>query len=77
MRMPESIPWRSTGKTLGRGRQGEVHIVTHKDRVEGPEYALKVLSNTGSPQARQRFRREIEVIKQLQSPAIVQIFDHS
>ena len=77
MRIPENLPWRSTGTTLGRGGQGDVEIVSRKDQPEGPKYALKALRNTGSPQALKRFRREIEAIKKLTSSVIVQVIDHS
>lgn len=77
MKIPEDVPWRSTGNTLGSGGQGEAQTVTRQDEPEGPKYALKILRNAESLQARQRFRREIEVIKTLNSSAIVQIIDHS
>ena len=77
MRIPEQVAWQSTGITLGRGGQGEVQLVRHRDQPEGPKYALKILRNTSSSQARQRFRREIEVVKRLKAPAIVQVFDYS
>ena len=77
MKIPESVSWRSTGTTLGRGGQGEVHLVTRNDQTDGPKYALKVLRNAGSQQARQRFCREIEALKQIQSPEIINVFDHS
>ncbi len=77
MRIPEGIPWQSTGITLGSGGQGEVQLVRNRDQAEGPKYAMKILRNTGSIQARERFRREIEVVKQLGAPAIAQVIDHS
>ena len=77
MRIPKNLPWQATGTTLGSGGQGEVQIVTRKDELEGPEYALKALRNAGSLQARQRFRREIEAIKNLTSSVIVRVIDHS
>ena len=77
MKIPEDVPWRPTGTTLGRGGQGEVQIVTRKDESEGSEYALKALRNAGSLQARRRFRREIEAVKGLRSSVIVQVIDHS
>ena len=77
MKIPEHVPWRSTGKTLGRGGQGEVQLVCKRNQPEGPKYALKILRNTGSTQARERFRREIEVVKDLDAPAIVKVIDHS
>ena len=77
MRIPDAVSWRSTGTTLGSGGQGEVQIVTHKDQPEGPQHALKALRNAASPQALQRFRREIGVVKGLTSTAIVKVIDHS
>ena len=47
MRLPESTPWQSTGTTLGRGGQGEVQLVSKRNKPEGPKYALKILRNTG------------------------------
>ena len=77
MKIPESVPWRSTGKTLGSGGQGAVALVKRSDDVDGPDYALKALRNVGSAQARDRFRREIEVVKQLAHTSIIKIHDHS
>ena len=77
MPIPKDIQWKPTGTTLGGGGQGDVHLVTRKSDPEGPKYALKVLRNAGSPQALERFQREIEVVKQLDHPAVVSIFDHS
>ena len=77
MRIPKDIRWQSTGLTLGSGGQGEVQLVCKRNQREGPKYALKILRNTGSNQARERFRREIEVVKRLRAPAIVRVIDHS
>ena len=77
MKIPERIPWQSTGITLGSGGQGEVQRVCKQNEPNGPKYALKILRNTGSRQARERFRREIEVVRQLCSSAIARVIDHS
>ena len=77
MKIPEHVVWASTGVTLGRGGQGEVQVVRHRDQPNGPKYALKVLRNTSSSQARQRFRREIEVVERLDAPFIVKVVDYS
>ena len=77
MKIPHNLPWLSTGTTLGRGGQGDVQLVTRRDGPGGPKYALKTLRNAGSRQARERFRREIEVVKTLESPAIVKVIDYS
>ena len=77
MRIPDYIPWTSTGKTLGRGGQGVVELVTRENDPEGPRYALKALNRVESSQARQRFRTEIEAIKSLTHEAIVPVVDQS
>lgn len=77
MKIPDEIPWRATGDTLGSGGQGQVQLVTRRDEPAGHQFALKELSNTASRQARQRFQREIEVVKNLNHPSIVRIVDHS
>ena len=77
MRIPEHVPWVATGTTLGSGGQGDVQLVTARNQADGPPYALKHLRNAGSVQARARFRREIEVVKNLNAPAIVKVIGHS
>ena len=77
MKIPEELPWRSIGKTLGSGGQGVVQLVTRKDESNGLKYALKTLRNVGSTQALERFRREISAVKKITHPAIVRVIDHS
>lgn len=77
MRIPQDVAWHSNGTTLGSGGQGQVHVVTRGGQPDEQKYALKILRNVGSSQARRRFRREIEVIKEITSPVIVRVIDHS
>ena len=77
MDIPEDVPWCSTGEELGSGGQGEVQVVVPRDQPDGPKRALKVLKNSHSPQAIARFTREIRVIKGMNHPAIIRVFDHS
>lgn len=77
MKIPDSLPWRPTGVTLGSGGQAVVHLVTRRDTPDGPRAALKALRNVGSRQAKERFRREIEAVKRLDHPSIVKVFDQS
>jgi serine/threonine protein kinase len=77
MKIPKSAPWQPTGVTLGSGGQADVHLVTRRDQPDGPRFALKVLRNVQSSEARQRFRREIEAVKHLDHPAIVKVVDQS
>lgn len=77
MKIPDNIPWKATGTTLGQGGQGVVQLVTRKDDTEGRHYALKALNRVNSAQARQRFRSEIEAVKLLDHDAIVPVVDQS
>ncbi len=77
MKIPKDIPWQSTNTTLGQGGQGQVQLVYNRNRPDGGKYALKILRNRTSQQARERFRREIEVVKGLQSDLVVPVIDHS
>ena len=77
MIIPESVPWRSIGRTLGSGGQGSVEVVTRRGADDGREYALKALRYNNSLSARGRFRREIEAVKNLSHPAVVPIVDYS
>ena len=77
MTIPEHVPWQATGRTLGSGGQGQVHLVTGKGDSQDRLYALKELRNSASPQARQRFEREIRAVMSLDHPSIIQIVDCS
>ena len=77
MKIPDHLPWKSTGTTLGSGGQGDVELVTRSDDRDGRQYALKALKRVGSSQARQRFRTEIEAVKSLAHKAIVPVVDQS
>lgn len=77
MKIPDKLDWRSTGVTLGAGGQGVVQLVTRKSDPEGAQFALKSLRNVSSSQARDRFRREINSIKEISHPSIIRVFDHS
>ncbi len=65
-----------TIRRLGRGGMGVVDLALGPD---GREVALKRLSLHGTPEelekARQRIRREAEVLRQLAHPAIVELLD--
>lgn len=77
MKIPDTLPWATTGKTLGSGGQAEVYLVTRRDQSDGRNFALKVLKHVDSKQARERFAREIEAVKSLDFPLIANIIDHS
>jgi hypothetical protein len=60
---------------LGQGGMGVVYRAI--DQQSGESCALKLLHprSTRDPQARERFRREIRILRQLRHPHIVEIFD--
>ena len=61
---------------LGRGSSGEVYLAT--DKTSGNEYAVKILSQEYSqdPKHVERFRREIEAIRNLTHRNIVSLYGH-
>ncbi|MBD2123768.1 serine/threonine-protein kinase [Trichocoleus sp. FACHB-262] len=77
MKIPPSLNWKSTGKTIGQGGQASVVEVTDENKEFAGTFALKGLSKGKPKQAYERFAREIGAIKKLQHPSIVQIVDHS
>ena len=78
MKIPDHLPWKATGKTLGEGGQGRVYEVIRKDDPNGQKFALKALSPGKPAKAYQRFFREIEAIQnRLAHPSIIKILDHS
>ena len=64
------------GEPLGRGGMGTVYTATHQQT--GEVVAIKVLSHLGAtePNLRQRFSQEIETLKTLHHPNIVQLHGH-
>lgn len=77
MKIPDSIPWLFAGKILGGGGQANVFLVTSRKKPNGEKFALKALRNVDSIKARERFRREIEAVKKLDSNWIAKIVDCS
>ena len=62
---------------IGRGGMGDIWRASHvRDRSS---VAVKVLREelVGSTQAREQFRREAEIIQQLKSPQVVQVYRYS
>ena len=75
MEIPQCLPWLLTGKPLGSGGQGHVYLVTNRETNDGTEYALKVLRNPASLQARRRFCREIKAVQDIDHCSIIQVYD--
>lgn len=77
MKIPPALRWRATGTALGQGGQASVVEVTDETGSFSGKFALKGLSKGKPKQAYERFAREIEALKQIQHPSIIQIIDHS
>lgn len=77
MKIPETIRWKSTGRTLGQGGQAQVQEVEDTKGEFPGKYALKALAKGKSQQAYERFFREVNAIKQLNHPYIVKVIDSS
>ena len=77
MRIPDTLKWKSIGRTLGRGGQAQVEVVIDKTAGDEEPYALKALAPDRPKHAYERFSREIEAIKQVNHPGVIKIFDHS
>ena len=62
-------------KELGRGGMGVVYLATQRDLNR--LVALKVVPQTylANPTARDRFRREIQIMRKLNHPGVVQIYE--
>jgi calcium-dependent protein kinase len=62
------------GKPLGSGSFGEVRLVTH--RITGQERAVKIFRKDGdSGEHYQRIRSEIAILKQLDHPTVIKLFE--
>jgi serine/threonine protein kinase len=77
MKLPATLKWKSTGKTLGEGGQGTVIEVVEQGAEGGATFALKALARGKPAKAYERFAREIQAIKNLNHPAIIKIIDRS
>lgn len=77
MKLPKTLRWQPTGRTLGAGAQAQVQaVVDSADEFSGT-YALKALANGKPRQAYDRFHREICAIKKVQHPNIIRVVDAS
>jgi len=77
MKIPDSLKWKHTGKTLGQGGQAQILEVVDKTSDSTQTYALKPLGRNKPKQAYERFYREIQAIKAADHPYIIRIIDHS
>jgi len=78
-RIPDSVPWKAAERTLGEGGQSRVCLVNPEQTSDFGDgtYAMKILKNTKSEQAKKRFSAEIKAIRQVDDPRIVKIIDYS
>jgi serine/threonine protein kinase len=78
-KIPEQVPWKATGKTLGGGGQAVVHEVEPKPHSDYPpgRYAMKIVKRQDDRKALARFYREIFVLGRLRDPRLVQVVSQS
>lgn len=61
-------------RQLGRGGMAVVHLA--EDLTNGKQVALKMMSNTLSGSAKQRFTREFSTIASLKHPYLIEVFEY-
>jgi len=65
-----------TGELLGRGGMGEVYLAQRADGHHSQRAALKVMArNLPTPDGIERFRREREILAQLEHPNVARLLD--
>lgn len=64
--------WKLEGKTVGRGGQGQVELVTDASGKDPGEFALKKLKDD---RRIGRFKQEIDAVTELNHPNIIRIVD--
>lgn len=76
-KIPETVPWTATGRTLGEGGQAQVVEVKPSAvaKVPAGAYAMKVLRSGCSRQAFERFKREVAAIQTVEDPRVVKVVD--
>jgi len=62
-------------KSIGKGGQGEVFLV--KNILDKQKYALKAIKKNYSKKALARFKKEINSLKQINSPFVVEIISEN
>ena len=77
MKIPTTLRWKSTGRTLGRGGQATVVQVRDDLNEHAGDFALKIIAKDRPDKVYERFAREIEAIQRLHHPLIIEIVDHS
>jgi serine/threonine protein kinase len=77
MKIPESLKWKATGRTVGEGGQAQILEVIDKTTESDKTFALKPLGRNKPKQAYERFNREIQAIKAANHPYVIKILDHS
>ncbi len=64
--------WKLTGKSIGQGGQGQIHLVKNVDYPD-KLYALKQLLNLNRIE---RFRDEVKASFKLKHPNIINVIDY-
>lgn len=76
MAFPKEFRWKKI-RELGAGGQATVYEVEDSTGVLTGTYALKPLKGNASPKAYERFSREVNAIKAIDHPGVIQIIESS
>lgn len=70
--------WKRTGKAFPKSGQGEARLVSREGDTNGMLYVLKTMppAQASRPERQERFKREIEALRQFDDPHVLKIVDY-
>ena len=70
--------WKRAGKTFPKSGQGNTELVTREGDASGELYVLKTMppGQASKPARQERFKREIEALRQFDDPHVLKIVDY-
>lgn len=77
MPFPENLDWVPIKSDFDSGGQGTIHLVHRKGDTQKTPHVLKLLKKPDSEKAHERFLREIETVRNIRHPAIIEVVDFS
>ena len=77
MHIPENLDWVPIRPNLDSGGQGTIHLVHRKGDPHKTPRVLKLLKKPDSEKAYKRFQKEIDTVRNIHHPAIIEVVDFS
>jgi serine/threonine protein kinase len=70
--------WKRAGKAFPKSGQGEARLVSREGDTNGTLYVLKTMppAQASRPERQERFKREIEALRQFDDPHVLKIVDY-